>query len=200
MRAGSSGLCQPFSELTIASYAKIVSAWEACSGLSSIILLLPSFRAQGIVSQANSVLGMTRLSEPMCPDSKEVLLIPVSALKRGKIASSRCGALSMPTAHFDRCLPYVSYSQAACDRSCDYLVACRQQRKSKKLPPVKLGVIRQRMQQELTELRLFWNAVTILAVRSQGGDLQFTHGTEADLERVKQAIALSFCFFFVSPQ
>jgi hypothetical protein len=76
------------------------------------------------------------------------------------------------------------------------LSACRQQSKvSKKLSSVKLGVILQRwgrMQQQLTELRLFWNAVTILAVQSQGCDLQFKHGTEADLERVKQAMALSF--------
>jgi hypothetical protein len=55
-----------------------------------------------------------------------------------------------------------------------------------------------RVRQQLTELGMFCNGVAILAVQSQpGGDLHFKHGTEADLERVKQAIAV-FCFFLFS--
>ena len=89
MRSGSSGLHQAFSEITKATYAKIVSAWEARSGLASITLLSAGLFDAAFVARAETVPGLTRLSEPMLPGSKEVLLVPVSALKRGKIASAR---------------------------------------------------------------------------------------------------------------
>jgi serine/threonine protein kinase len=87
---GSSCGKQIWSELSIETFAKVVSAWEARSGLSAIALL--SARVlQCAFHSLPWMAGLRDAREPMVPDSKEVLLVPVSALKRGsgKMASAR---------------------------------------------------------------------------------------------------------------